>query len=107
MGFLVAVKLHIGEQSWLSPGVLVHTHVLADIKIGNFCDIGLGVEIMTSSHEIGPTARRACTGTAKSVFIGNGTWIGAKSIILGGVTIGDGCVVAAGSRRMSAHRSFQ
>ncbi len=31
------------------------------------------------------------------VSIGNDVWIGAKSVILPGVTIGDGAVIAAGS----------
>ena len=33
----------------------------------------------------------------KPIKIGNDVWIGAKAIILPGVTIGDGCVIAAGS----------
>ena len=33
----------------------------------------------------------------KEVKIGNDVWIGARSIILPGVTIGDGAVIAAGS----------
>lgn len=34
---------------------------------------------------------------AKPILIGNDVWIGARSTILKGVTIGDGAVVAAGS----------
>jgi acetyltransferase-like isoleucine patch superfamily enzyme len=33
----------------------------------------------------------------KPVFIGNDVWVGAKSIILPGITIGDGTVIGAGS----------
>ncbi|MDZ7891010.1 MAG: DapH/DapD/GlmU-related protein [Rhodoferax sp.] len=46
---------------------------------------------------MGTSERRAGNGTAKSITIGNGCWIGAKSIILGGVSVGPGSVVAAGS----------
>ena len=35
--------------------------------------------------------------TKSSIKIGNDVWIGANSIILKGVTLGDGCVVAAGA----------
>ncbi|MFP7761491.1 acyltransferase [Marisediminicola sp. LYQ85] len=31
------------------------------------------------------------------VTIGDGAWVGARAIILPGVTIGSGCVIAAGS----------
>jgi maltose O-acetyltransferase len=33
----------------------------------------------------------------KSVFIGNGVWVGVNATILPGITIGDGCVIAAGA----------
>lgn len=90
-------RLYIGAETWLSPGVIVHTHVNADISIGDCCDIGPGVEFIPGSHVIGNFSRRAGEGTAKPITVGNGTWIGAKSIILGGVNIGDGCIVAAGA----------
>lgn len=90
-------RLHIGSETWLSPGVIVHTHVDADIHIGDRCDIGPGVEFIPGSHLIGNSSRRAGEGTAKPITVGNGCWIGAKSIILGGVNIGEGCIIAAGT----------
>jgi maltose O-acetyltransferase len=90
-------RLHIGVDTWLSPGVIVHTHVNAGICIGDRCDIGPGVEFIPGSHTIGSSLRRADAGTAKPISVGNGCWLGAKSIILGGVNIGDGCIVAAGA----------
>lgn len=90
-------NLHIGEATWLSPGVVIHTHKNANIVIGHRCDIGHGVEFIPGGHEIGEATRRAGPGTARPITIGDGCWIGAKSVILGGVTIGEGSVVAAGS----------
>lgn len=90
-------RLNIGRNTWLSPGVVVHTHVEAEITIGDRCDIGPSVEFITGSHRIGPPSRRAGSGTAQSIRVGNGCWIGAGARILGGVTIGDGVVVAAGA----------
>lgn len=46
---------------------------------------------------IGKANRRAGDGTAKPIDVGDGCWIGAKSVILGGVRIGTGSVIAAGS----------
>ncbi|MEO5659081.1 MAG: DapH/DapD/GlmU-related protein [Polaromonas sp.] len=90
-------RLLIGEATWLSPGVIVHTHVDADITIGSRCDVGPGVEFMTGSHEIGSAARRAGEGTAFPIRVGDGCWIGARALILGGVSIGAGSIIAAGS----------
>lgn len=90
-------KLNIGRNTWLSPGAVVYTHLRAEVTIGDRCDVGPGVEFITGSHRIGPPSRRAGAGTAQSIRIGDGCWIGAGSRILGGVTIGEGVVVAAGS----------
>ena len=90
-------KLFIGPNTWLSPGVVFYTHKEAEIKIGSSCDIGPGVQFIVGSHEIGNKERRAGNGISRKIVIGNGVWIGANSTILDGITIGDGCIVAAGS----------
>ena len=87
--------LSIGNDTWLSPGVVFYTHKDAYIVVENNCDIGPSVEFITGSHLIGTSARRAGYGSAKPIVVGAGTWIGARSSILGGVKIGEGCVVAA------------
>jgi maltose O-acetyltransferase len=76
---------------------VIHTHVEAEILIGSRCDIGPGVEFITGSHDIGSASRRAGTGNARSIQIGDGCWIGAGTRILGGVTVGAGTIIAAGS----------
>nr|WP_250208041.1 DapH/DapD/GlmU-related protein [Curvibacter sp. CHRR-16] len=90
-------QLSIGANSWISPGGIIHTHPDAQIVIGARCDIGPGVEIHPGSHEIGTGERRAGAGTAAPVIVEDGCWIGARTLILGGVTIGTGSIVAAGS----------
>jgi maltose O-acetyltransferase len=98
--------LRIGDDTWMSPGVTVHTHLSAPICIGARCDIGHEVSFIPGSHDIGGPQRRAGTGTAKAINIGNGCWIGTGVRILGGVTIGDGAIVAAGAvvtRDVAAH----
>jgi len=90
-------RVSIGANSWLSPGCTIYSHTDAAIDIGANCDIGPQVVFVTGSHEQGTAGRRAGTGTAESIRIGHGCWIGARSTILGGVEIGDGCIVAAGA----------
>ena len=90
-------RLAIGAGTWLSPGVVIHTHADAPVVIGERCDIGPGAEFLTGSHEIGPPARRAGLGTAAPVTVETGCWIGARALVLGGVTIGASSIVAAGA----------
>ncbi|MEG3092918.1 acyltransferase [Sphingomonas sp. PB1R3] len=89
--------VRIGAGTWLSPRVLIYTHAAAPVVIGPSCDIGPFVRILTGGHEIGNADRRAGPGTARAVSIGAGCWIGANTLILGGSSIGEGTIVAAGS----------
>ena len=52
---------------------------------------------MSDTHEIGDSSRRAGASKYPSINIGDGCWIGANSLILGGFTIGEGTIIAAGS----------
>lgn len=90
-------QLRIGSGSWLSPACVFYTHHQAPITIGQRCDIGPGVEFIPGGHCLGGHSRRAGEGTALSIEIGDGCWIGARAVILGGVRIGTGSIVAAGS----------
>lgn len=77
-----------------------HTFIYAsnNIKIGADCMIAPFVYIVDSDHgiRIGVPMNRQ-PNTAKPIFIGNDVWIGAHSVILSGVAIADGAIIAAGS----------
>jgi len=80
----------IGERSIVGSGAEVH--------IGNDVLMGPEVLIYTSNHEIKMgVAIRVQAFVFKDVHIGNDVWIGARCIILPGVRIGDGAVIAAGA----------
>lgn len=96
-GILGNGDVSIGSGTWLSPGVLIYSHEDVTIAIGERCDIGPEVKFIPGTHIIGDRQRRAGTGYALDITIEDGCWIGAGTIILGGVTIGSGVVVAAGS----------
>jgi maltose O-acetyltransferase len=88
-------KLVIGEGCWINIGCLFDLG--AEIRIGSKVSIGHGVLVLTRSHEIGTSRQRAFTLVTKPVNIGSGVWLGSRSTILPGVTIGAGAIVAAGS----------
>lgn len=69
---------------------------MAPITIGDNCMIGPNVGLYTPGHNITPKDRHL-SGHASPIVIGNNVWIGGHSIVLGGVTIGDNSIVAAGS----------
>lgn len=67
------------------------------IEIGDFVHIGPNVMITTANHNILGKNFDLYPVTIQNVKIENNVWIGANSIILAGVTIGEGSIVAAGS----------
>jgi acetyltransferase-like isoleucine patch superfamily enzyme len=71
---------------------------LADrITIGDRVTLSPGVMILTSTHELDIREHRAGPLQLAPVNIGDGVWLGARAIILPGVTIGEGAVVNPGS----------
>ena len=67
------------------------------IEVGDNTHLGPNVFLCTSTHEIGDKSKRAGKNYAKDIKIGKGCWIGARAIIIPGVTIADGSVVGAGA----------
>ena len=84
-------------------------------RIGRYCSIGAGVEVMGDAHPVGWLSaspafyrrkRAAHWGSARTVFadfnpygppvdIGDDVWIGDGALLAHGVRLGTGCVVAA------------
>ena len=78
----------------------------AEVTIGNDCNFGPGVTIVTPLHPMIASERRLMLDGegnkkrfcwAKPVRIGNDCWLGANVTVCPGVTVGDGCVIGAGS----------
>jgi maltose O-acetyltransferase len=75
----------------------VHVELEADVLLGDHVSIGHGVTFVTANHEIGGAMDRCGPIRGASIHVENGCWIGAGVLIKPGVTLGRGCVVAAGS----------
>ena len=72
------------------------------ISIGDHTGIGPGVHIYTVTHPVEPQERLSQTSAfwkskTAPVSIGKNVWIGGGSLILPGVSIGDGSTIGAGS----------
>lgn len=90
-------------------GFNIHTHGLtvinyncvildtSPVNIGANVFIAPGVCIACSGHSINAQQRAAGISTSKPINIGNDVWIGANATICPGVTIGNGTVIGAGS----------
>jgi len=69
-----------------------------DISIGENTMIGPNVVILTVDHDYRVEGIETHTAHKLSpVVIGRNVWVGANAVILPGITIGDGAIVAAGS----------
>jgi maltose O-acetyltransferase len=67
------------------------------IIIGNDVNIGPYVKFICVTHEIGDSNCRAGKDKTLPIYVENGCWIGANAVILPGVKIGKGCIIAAGA----------
>lgn len=102
--------LDIGEGTYGTPHILFAGEG-GSVRIGRFCSIAPEVTILTGGEHhaewvttypfpaLFADARQfpGYPFTKGDVVIGSDVWIGYRALILSGVTIGDGAVIAAGS----------
>ncbi|MFJ4279602.1 sugar O-acetyltransferase [Streptomyces massasporeus] len=70
---------------------------VARITIGEDCQIGPNVQLLTPTHPVEPEPRRGKLEAARPIVIGDNVWLGGGVIVCPGVTIGDNAVVGAGA----------
>jgi len=88
-------KLSIGKNCTIDEDCVFDLEEA--ITIGDRVAIGPGAMILTSTHELGTREHRAGPITKSPVRVGDGALLGARSIILPGVTVGAGAVVNPGA----------
>ncbi len=77
-----------------------HNLVILDANLVEFGDnvfIGPNCGFYTSGHPLDYKTRNKGLEYAKPIKVGNNVWIGGNVCVLPGVTIGDNCVIGAGS----------
>lgn len=89
--------LEMGKGSIIRDGGLLL--LKNKIKLGENTAIAHQVLLLTSANPNGPRNKlsKVYPKICKPIIIGDNTWIGARVTILPGITIGDFCIVAAGS----------
>ena len=96
-------NISVGENFYMNYDCLLLD--ICPITIGDNCMIAPCVHIYSATHPIPYKERNVqlinnepvCLELGKPVTIGHNVWIGGRSVILPGITIGDGAVIAAGS----------
>jgi acetyltransferase-like isoleucine patch superfamily enzyme len=93
----ISGKLQLGSGVDLARGVMITTQ--GGVAIGDRALIGYGTRIISSNHHIpARPARIAEAGHDDApIAIGPDCWLGANVIVLPGVKVGEGSVVAAGA----------
>ncbi len=69
----------------------------SSVTIGSDVAIGPGVTFLLGTHEVGSSTKRAGRGVAHNSRVGDGAWLGARSIVVGPADVGAGCIVGAGT----------
>ena len=87
--------LRIGERTYINYGTSVSA--MQSVAIGPDCNIGTHCLVLDNDfHRLEPD-RRHERPPSRPVTIGANVWLGARVVVLPGVTIGDDSVIAAGS----------
>lgn len=99
----------IGRNVVLGRGTYINSGTIASATIGDYCSIAYGVMIGPTEHKVdywttspyeaidNGFLEDAVIEKINNPVIGDGVWIGAHSIILKGVKINNGAVIAAGA----------
>jgi len=109
-GALGPIFFHYGCHTTIGNNVYMNMNFVVQddcyVSIGNDCRFGPNVTIVTPTHPLDANQRRSiispdgtntCYCIGKPVKIGNDCWFGANVTVCPGVTIGDRCVIGAGS----------
>ena len=89
-------RLTVGDFTFIGAGCEID--VAASVTIGAHTLLAPGVFITDHAHNMARAQRLDEQGSrSAAVTVGDDVWLGAKCVVLAGVTIGDGAVVGAGA----------
>jgi putative colanic acid biosynthesis acetyltransferase WcaF len=85
-------RLSIGDHAWIGEDAWIDN--LADVEIENNVCVSQGVYFCTGNHDWSDPAFGL---KIASIKLGSGCWIGARTVLLPGISVGAGGVAVAGS----------
>lgn len=88
-------NIHVGKNFYANFDCVFLD--VCEILIGDNCFIAPGVHIYTATHPLNAMERISGVEYGKPVKIGHNVWIGGRSVINPGVTIGNNVVIASGA----------
>ncbi|MGC5165441.1 sugar O-acetyltransferase [Luteimicrobium sp. DT211] len=88
-------NLHVGARTFVNYNLTALD--VATITIGEDCQIGPGVQLLTPTHPVEPGPRRDKLEAARPITIGDNVWLGGGVVVCPGVTIGENSVIGAGA----------
>lgn len=88
-------RIHVGKNFFANYNCTILD--VADVTIGNNCQMAPNVAIYTAGHPVHPDSRNSGYEYGKKVTIGDNVWIGGNTVICPGVHIGNNVVIGAGS----------
>jgi acetyltransferase-like isoleucine patch superfamily enzyme len=88
------LEIRVGQRVFINQNCTLYD--FAEISIGDDVMIGPNVSLISAGHPVGPSQRRDGI-VGKPIVIERNVWVAAGATILGGVTVGENSVVAAGS----------
>lgn len=93
---LARSKLTVGEHTVFVGDATIAAHEARDVAIGQDCLIAPGVGFTVSdTHAIVDVDTGERVNPARPIHVGDRVWLGTKSTLLMGTTIGDGSIIAA------------
>lgn len=88
-------NITIGENFYSNHNLIILD--CTTVEFGDNVLIGPNCSFYAPEHPVDFKTRNSSLEFAKPIKIGNNVWIGGSVVVLGGVTIGDNCVIGAGS----------
>ena len=88
-------NIEIGENFYANVNCVILDE--ASVRFGDNVFIGPNCAFYTAGHPLDAEQRRLGLEFARPITVENDVWFGGNVVVLPGVTIGDGCVIGAGS----------